>query len=387
MCLSVDNTIISTKIEAKKLNFNSSKCHKLHIGEKTKMCQANLKICPDLKVNGDTMEDIENDKYLGDIISASGKLDKNFEARKNKAIGLVSQIMSLLQEISLGKHYFEIAVLLRNLMFINAVLFNSEVWYPVKDKDFEELEMIDKKLLKRFLETPSSTPSELLYLELGCIPLVEIVKSRRLMFLHYLLTRNENELLSQFFKAQCENPTKGDWVETIKQDLKDFGITENFDDIKVNKKEKFKTIVKEAAKKFAFKKLEMKKQTHSKSKTLNHSKLEMQSYLKNKKMHIEEIKFLFKLRSRMLSVKSNFKNHDHDQDMDMCILCLCPLCQRFQDDQAHILNCEKLNDVENDNTKDNNNYQNLLAENIDEIFLKHYIKRWKKRELLMGKNV
>ena len=90
------------------------------------------------------MKEVDNDKYLGDVIAKDGKLEENLKARKNKAIGLVSQILVMLKEVSLGKHYFEIAMLLRNLMFVNAVLFNSEVWYPVKDSDFEELETIDK---------------------------------------------------------------------------------------------------------------------------------------------------------------------------------------------------------------------------------------------------
>ena len=90
-------------------------------------------------------------------------------------------------------------------------------------------------------------------------------------------------------------------------------------------------MVKEAAKKLAFENLNKQKQTHSKSKNISHSRLEMQKYFRNKKLHAEEINFLFKLRSRMLPVKINFRNHEHDQDMDICILCLCPLCQSFQD--------------------------------------------------------
>ena len=71
--------------------------------------------------------------------------------------------MGILQEISFGKHYFEIASVLRNSLFINGILWNIETWYDIKENDINELEKIDKRLLKRILNVPSSTPSALLY--------------------------------------------------------------------------------------------------------------------------------------------------------------------------------------------------------------------------------
>ena len=59
----------------KKLKFHvpdeqgKSKCHKIHVG-------GNTKFCPKLKVHGTEMESVDEDTYLGDIISGDGKIQK-----------------------------------------------------------------------------------------------------------------------------------------------------------------------------------------------------------------------------------------------------------------------------------------------------------------------
>ena len=120
------NTYINTQIELKKLRFHvpdkngKSKCHKIHIGEHSTMC-------PVLKVHGTVMETVTEDLYLGDVISGDGKNKKNIEKRISKGLGIISQIMNLLEVICFGHYYIEIALLLRESMFINGILNNSEV--------------------------------------------------------------------------------------------------------------------------------------------------------------------------------------------------------------------------------------------------------------------
>ena len=86
-------------------------------------------------------------------------------------MGIVTQILLMLDEVSLGAHYFEIGLMLRESMLINGLLFNSEIWYGVSKSDISELEEIDKLLLRKLLQAHSKTPIESFYLELGILPL------------------------------------------------------------------------------------------------------------------------------------------------------------------------------------------------------------------------
>ena len=68
--------------------------------------------------------------------------------------------MNLLENVSFGKHYVEIALLLRESMFVNGILFNAEVWYGLTKSELAEFEKLDRLLLRRFLQVPVSTPQE-----------------------------------------------------------------------------------------------------------------------------------------------------------------------------------------------------------------------------------
>ena len=121
--------------------------------------------------------------------------------------------MTILNEVSLGQHYYTMAVLLRSTLVMISMLLNSE---SLLQKNISELEAVDKVLLRRILETPVSTGIPALYLELGCIPIKYVIIGRRIMFLHYILNCDTK---SKVFFAQRNSPIKNDWSSTVKEDL------------------------------------------------------------------------------------------------------------------------------------------------------------------------
>ena len=195
------------------------------------------------------------------------------------------------------KTFFTVFRILRDSLFINSILLNSEVWYSMSKSNIEELEKVDNILLKKVLEVPSSTPTAMIHLELGTIPIRFIIKTRRLMFLQYLLQENENSLLYKFFLAQIGDPKEGDWWLYTLQDIKDLNLQLTFHEIKIMTKEKFKAKVKLAAKKEALEWLNGQKQEFNKVKDIEHDQLEIQPYFNSS---TKQKKFLFTLRSRML---------------------------------------------------------------------------------------
>ena len=88
----------------------------------------------------------------------------------------------------------------------------------------EQLENLDKDLMKQILQAPFSTPSESLFLELGCLDIKTVIKARRINYLHYLTSRNPTEMLHKFFKAQWKYPTSQDWTEQVKIYLEDLSL-------------------------------------------------------------------------------------------------------------------------------------------------------------------
>ena len=200
---------------------------------------------------------------------------KNIAVRKGKGYGIVERIIDMLQEISFGHSYFEVANLLRHSLFLSSILLNSEVWYGLTLSDIEQLEVVDQFLLRRILEAPSSTPKVSLYLEMGCLPIRFIIKSRRIMFLHYILNQKQDSLIFKFFQAQLENPVKGDWSEQVKSDISEIDLKLTMEEISILSKEAFRTKLKKAINAAAFKWLMKEKDNKSKLKDLYYEKLEM----------------------------------------------------------------------------------------------------------------
>ena len=212
-CKSVEtNSFINSQFELKNLNLNKDKCHQLHIGKSNENC-------PKLKAHQDEMIRVCKDKYLGDIVSSSGKNDENIKVKISNGIGAISNILNILREVSLGEFYFEMAFLLRQTMFCSTILLNSEAWVNLSEKNVEDHEKMDHILMKRIFEAPVTTPIKLLYLESGCYPLRFHIKARRVMYLHYLVNRDQNELVSKILNAQINDPTKNDWHSTVQKDL------------------------------------------------------------------------------------------------------------------------------------------------------------------------
>ena len=225
------NTFINTHMEMKKLKFHTpdttgkSKCHMLHVGQHNQLC-------PELRVHGRAMECVDSDTYLGDVIASDGTNTLNIRKRISKGNGVISKIVNILESVSLGEHYFKIALLLRESLLLNAILSSSESWYGLTQSEIEELESVDINLLRRIFEVPHTVPTVSLFLETGCISIGTLIKCRRVNYLHYLVNSEETEMLSKFVHAQWQNEVTNDWTLEVKKNLEEFEIPQNFEFLK-----------------------------------------------------------------------------------------------------------------------------------------------------------
>ena len=147
------NAIINSKIESKKLEFGPTKCFNIHEGK-------NIEQCCILKVHDSVMMKKDHETYLGDVISSNGKNDKNILNKTNQGVGSVSQIFSMLSQVSLGHFYFEIALIMRDSMLVSKLVSSSEVLYDVTKQEYKKLESVDEMFYRRLFNVQISTPKE-----------------------------------------------------------------------------------------------------------------------------------------------------------------------------------------------------------------------------------
>ena len=184
-------------------------------------------------IEGETdMERKDSEKYLGDIISNDGKNLKNIKARIAKGTGIISKIITILEGIPFGRFYYQVGMILRNSLLVSSLLSNSESWYNVTNSELELLESADIQFLRNLLKAPRGPPKEMLYLEMGCVPLRELIIKRRIMFMHYIMNESESSIIHKFFIAQLKNSKPKDWITSVLRDLKDLKIEQTMNKIK-----------------------------------------------------------------------------------------------------------------------------------------------------------
>ena len=181
------------------------------------------------------------------------------------------------------------------------------------------------------------------------------------MFFHNILQQNEDSLLFCFFMAQLKNPTKGDWVTSVMEEMDELELGLQLDDIKSMTKNSFRKIVKEKVQQKALEYLLNKKESHisenAKGKLLKYEKLKIQEYLNSSNLNISvnEKKWLFKCRVEDIDLPSNSRWRNEDT--------FCKNCLTIEMNQSNLLSCQYLLE-KNKITEEIPLYEDIFQEDI-----------------------
>ena len=191
----------------------------------------------------------------------------------------------------------------------NGILYSTEAWTNISDKEYERLEQVDLAVLRAIIGGGHSKCTKAFYyLEFGILMFRHIIMIKRLNYHHHIITRDDRELIKKVYQKQKDAPLIGDWVKLIQRDYDFIGEDWNDEIIRSIPKEDFTKLVNEKVQKAAFSSyLAMKEKSKTKMKYLKYDKFERQDYLSNKMFNRSEIKLLFALRSKCFSAKNNFK--------------------------------------------------------------------------------
>ena len=195
-------------------------------------------------------------------------------------------------------------------------------------------------------------------LELGVIPLREIIRKRRLGFLYYILGQRHDSMMYKVLESQMKNRTPKDWVTMVLQDFKLLELDMNIEDIKKIKKFECMNMIKRKIEHKALRDLNRVKESHSKVRELKHTLLKMQKYLmpNDENLSKEDAQLIFKLRSRVTETKTNMKGKYDSHE--------CSACGEENENQEHVIKCNVLLQMNTDYDKEVTNYDEVLHGNV-----------------------
>ena len=201
-------------------------------------------------------------------------------------------------------------------------------------KNIEELEVMDRSLLRYITGAHAKTQNEFLYLETGVLNIEKIISNRRMMYFQTIVKRDESEITRKIYDCQKNNPVKGDWIELLQKDFADLGMEMDDEFVRNETKLQFKSRVKKHIEMHMFSELKRQQEGHSKISHICYKQLKTQEYLKSHMFNNHEAFLLFSLRSRNSKLfKANF-SYNLNQ--------VCPMngCEEL-DQQEHLLECDK----------------------------------------------
>ena len=299
----------------------------MHIGPNKQHCHIK-------KVHEKEMLTAETQVYLGDTISSTGYNDENIKVRCQIGHSAISQIQSMLSDGVFGKFTMQTGLNLRDTNFTSKMLLNSEVWHSVTKAQVENLEIVDRILMRKIFNAHCKTSREWLYSDAGKLDLKSLIQIRRLMYLWEILNRDKSELITRIYTTQKLINSTGDWVRLVDADKAELGIIITDEEIQGVSKLSFKSFVKKKVTENYLRNLSALKEKHSKSTFVNTSKLKVADYIISPLFSTREKQLLFKRRSRTLDVKQNFPGQFSSP--------WCISCGLFQETQQHLLHCPEI---------------------------------------------
>ena len=166
-----EESVINSFIESERLTLSKDKSEVVHIGKTKKYTQS----CPKLKIHTDNMKQSTCTKYLGNFITSEGGHKATVEDRRNKGWGKVAQVKAILQEGPFASHRVEAGLLLRRSVLVNSLLFSTDTWSAVTERDLARMQVVDNALMYSLTGGHSKAPVEFYFLETGSLMLKHII--------------------------------------------------------------------------------------------------------------------------------------------------------------------------------------------------------------------
>ena len=155
------NVILNVKTSEKGLQYGISKCKSMIIGKEENCISSELLVD---NWNQEYIEDVRTGeyklverysgevpigraseyKYLGFIISAKGDNMANINSIRKKSIGITRTLVQKLEDMKLKQYYFECAMVYFNVILRGSILYASETYYNLTEKNLRSIERIEE---------------------------------------------------------------------------------------------------------------------------------------------------------------------------------------------------------------------------------------------------
>ena len=301
-------------------------------------------------------------KYLGQYISQEGTIEKQLTYVESKVMGMIAEMERIAGEGKVGYLSTQVKLMLFEKTIIPSIIYNLETWNYWRVKDWEHLERIQAKALKRILKLPVSTPYWGILNEIAMWDMRSRIVYKRLMLYHNI-SHSENERLGKkIIEQQKEYQVEGSWYTETAKMAAEYDVDINKVEENISKSE-WKKLVKDKIEKRMIKVSNCKKETMSKLKVQRKQPFERQKYLEEK--GITQASEIIKTKLSMWDIGNNLGITNRQ----------CAACNKENETLEHIVACEEIEQFMGENVKTDIILQDTVESKVKlSSFIKQYIK-------------
>ena len=216
---------------------------KLAIEKKTKALNIRGEDLEPTVMKGKIVKETDHAKILGYIFNSKGNADTHLSDKETETISMMANMGLSIQENNMDRVYTQSLLILHRKCFVHKLLYGL-AGIPIKSKNLDYIELIDRKVLRSFLNLPSCTPKVSLYNELGVVPIKFRLWKRKLGMWWRLSQEKANVLMKECRKEQINSSLP--WIVELNEIACTLKI--DLDRAKTVTKEKWKEEVKERIK-------------------------------------------------------------------------------------------------------------------------------------------
>ena len=90
---------------------------------------------------------VEDQIYLGEVLSRDRKNSKNIDCKIARGKGIVHEILMILNKVYFGSNLFKALMLMTEYLLISVITNQSEVWVSTTEKEMKSPESLDLIIL------------------------------------------------------------------------------------------------------------------------------------------------------------------------------------------------------------------------------------------------
>ena len=169
---------------------------KLAIKKKTKVLTVGKADHEITVMKGKVLTETEEAKVLGYTYNNKGNANTHLDNKESEAVSMMANMGLSVSETNMDRIYLPSLLIIHKKCFIHKLLYGL-AGIPLTKQCWEKLEIIDRKVLRSFLNLPSSAPVVGLYIEYGIIPIKYKLYKRKLRMWKRINRDETNNVIRQ----------------------------------------------------------------------------------------------------------------------------------------------------------------------------------------------